>query len=114
MKSYTRFIKNYIYNTNHNSDGSDNQMKAGFPINQILQESSIKEQKQLENYGIPAGLVLFNNKHSLNNIYGGGEGGIISEKKDLVISDDEYDKLFEMVSYKKKKNKTMKKQNSLF
>lgn len=109
MKSYTRFIKNYVYNT---IDSNDKQMNAGFPINKILQENNIREQKSLENYGVPAGLVIYNNnKHSIENIYGGGEEEhkIMKHELESCISENDYDKLFEMVSYKNKKNKTIKK-----
>lgn len=111
MKSYTRYIKNYVYNTMDSNDDNDKQMKAGFPINKILQENNIREQKSLENYGIPAGLVIYNNnKHSIENIYGGGEGEQkIKEQFDSCINEHDYDKLFELVSYKNKKNKTIKK-----
>ena len=112
MKSYTRYIKNIVFNNIDSNHDNDKQMKAGFPINKILQENNIREQKSLENYGIPLGLVEFNNnKHSLNNIYGGGGGEqkITKDQFDSCISEYDYDKLFELVSYKNKKNKTIKK-----
>jgi hypothetical protein len=109
MKSYTRFIKNYVFNTNITED-NDKQMKAGYPINQILYENNIKQHKPLENYGVPAGLVIFNNnKQSLNNIYGG-----TNENVDANINEEEHNKLLEMITYKNKKNKTIKNKKSVF
>ena len=105
------FIKNHHFVEKKN-DFQDNQsvynqsyLVGNFPINNIPNINNIL----LENYGIPAGLVFF--KDSMNgggNIIGGNKIKNSKPTNSNVIDDEEFNKLFENISIKSKKNKTNK------
>lgn len=105
------FIKNHHFVEKKN-DFQDNQsvynqsyLVGNFPIQNI----PFIENKSLENYGIPAGLVFF--KDSLNggnSMIGGNKIKNSKLNNKNVIDDEEFNKLFENISIKNKKNKTNK------
>jgi hypothetical protein len=119
------FIENYHFiekkNDFQDKESFYNQthLVGGFPIYKIPHVSKEMNWKPLEKYGIPAGFVLFNNKRG--DIISGGGGDNLSELLKLtpktpkfsnVISENEFDTLFDLVSYKTKKNTTRKNRNN--
>jgi hypothetical protein len=116
------FIENYHF-TEKKNDFQDKEsfynqshLVGGYPIHKIPHLSKEMNWKPLEKYGIPAGFVLYKNKTDI--ISGGGDH--LSELMKLnpnnpkfqnVISENEFDTLFDLVSYKTKKNTTRKNRN---
>lgn len=109
MKCHKSFIEQYKFLQKENKWRDDDSILSQehlvgiFPINNI---PFIQNKKQLENYGIPAGFVQF--KPQMSSKIGGSNKDIKQNNTQEVIKDDEFDKLFSLVSQNNKKNKTFK------
>lgn len=109
-------VQGYMFNEiiNHTEDIPPK--KGGYPINKLIQTMEFVSQKggtavretpisqQLENYGIPPGLVYQGGVKD-NTIQFAGE---FNELEARVISDNMYDKLVDLVSAGSFKTKTRK------
>jgi hypothetical protein len=114
MKIEKHFIENYKFNEKLNAikdiDGFlSNDFTSGiYPINKLIcKNKDFNQLKTLENYGIPAGLVLSDANKIVQEQWGGGKNkNDNSETESIpeVLSDKMHDMLFDLISVKKSYN----------
>jgi len=121
MDIHKSFVENYSFIEKEHSwiDPesfiNQKQLVGGYPIHKILKNNTEKY-KQLENYGIPAGLVLI---PKTNNRFFGGKPihsikkneNLENENKEDInpIKEDDHTRLFNLINiYKNKNSKTKK------
>ncbi len=114
MKIEKHFIENYKFNEKSNIiediDGflSSDFTSGIYPINKLIcKNKDCSQLKILENFGIPAGLVLSHPNKISREHHGGGKNKNDNNETENIpeaLSDKIYDTLFDLISVKKSYN----------